>query len=112
MNFEQACAVDSDSGRCAGQPSGCRVALLSILGTSLRTPCSCDENSAKDNSRIYECMGWKRLLWVNPCVGEFTSNMIQGRLKNSFFVNLKIFRSLVVLRAWQLGIAYMAHLLS
>lgn len=67
--YEQACAIDSSTLKCAGHPSGCRTAILGILGTSLRSTCSCHNTDL-----IYECLGWYRLLWLNTCVG--TSNQL------------------------------------
>lgn len=66
--FEQACSVDSVTKKCAGRPSSCRQALLGILGTVLRTTCACQ---GADQQLLYRCLGWRKLLWVNPCVGEF-----------------------------------------
>lgn len=65
--FEQACAVDSVTKKCAGKISGCRRALLGIMGTTLRTLCACQ---GSDMQQLYKCLGWQRLLWLNPCVGE------------------------------------------
>ncbi|XP_045481451.1 uncharacterized protein LOC123685686 isoform X5 [Harmonia axyridis] len=65
--YEQSCAVDSVTKKCAGSPSDCRSAMLGILGTDLRTTCAC---KGTDMTQIYECLGWQRLLWVNPCVVE------------------------------------------
>lgn len=65
--YEQSCAVDSVTKKCAGSTSVCREALLGILGTELRTNCAC---KGTDLSQIYDCVGWQRLLWANPCVGE------------------------------------------
>lgn len=66
-HYEQSCAVDSVTKKCAGSPSDCRSAILGILGTDLRTTCAC---KGTDTTQLYECLGWQRLLWVNPCVGE------------------------------------------
>ncbi|KAL7287315.1 hypothetical protein TKK_0018439 [Trichogramma kaykai] len=66
-HYEQNCAVDSVTKKCAGPAQGCRTALLGILGTELRTACDC---RGTDFAPIYECLGWQRLLWVNPCVAE------------------------------------------
>lgn len=66
-HFEQACAIDSVTKKCAGRTSQCRLAMLGILGTSLRTTCACQGAEAH---QLYECLGWQRLLWLNPCVGE------------------------------------------
>lgn len=63
--YEQACAIDSSTLKCAGHPSGCRTAILGILGTPLRTTCSCHNTDL-----VYECLGWYRLLWLNTCVGK------------------------------------------
>ena len=66
--YEQSCAVDSVTKKCAGKVSNCRLALLGILGTPLRTSCACQ---GSDLQQLYECLGYQRLLWLNPCVGEF-----------------------------------------
>lgn len=65
--FEQSCAVDSVTKKCAGKTSGCRQAMLGILGTPLRTNCACQ---GSDLQQLYDCLGWQRLLWLNPCVGK------------------------------------------
>ncbi|XP_068230289.1 uncharacterized protein [Palaemon carinicauda] len=65
--YEQACAVDSDTRRCAGSTAECRRALLGILGTQLRNLCTC---SAPDPMETYTCLDWQRILWFNPCVVE------------------------------------------
>jgi len=67
--YEQSCAVDSVTKKCAGSPDRCRKAMLGILGTSLRSNCAC---KGTDFSQLYDCLGWQRLLWVNPCVGMYT----------------------------------------
>lgn len=66
--YEQACAVDSVTKKCAGRPNGCRTAMVGILGTMLRTTCACQ---GTDPQYLYQCVGWRRLLWMNPCVGKF-----------------------------------------
>ncbi|XP_058795119.1 uncharacterized protein LOC131666463 isoform X1 [Phymastichus coffea] len=66
-HYEQSCAVDSVTSKCAGQPQNCRAALLGILGTELRTSCTC---RAHDAQGLYRCLGWQRLLWLNPCLVE------------------------------------------
>lgn len=66
--YEQACAVDSVTKKCAGRASSCRSAMLGILGTPLRTSCACQ---GTDVQQLYGCMGWHRLLWLNPCVGKW-----------------------------------------
>ncbi|KAL1130012.1 hypothetical protein AAG570_012955, partial [Ranatra chinensis] len=66
-NYEQACAVDSVTKQCAGPAHVCRSAMLGILGTVLRSNCAC---KGTDFSQLYECMGWQRVLWFNPCVVE------------------------------------------
>jgi hypothetical protein len=66
--YEQSCAVDSVTKKCAGKTSSCRLALLGIMGTPLRTLCACQ---GSDLQQLYECLGWQRLLWLNPCVGMF-----------------------------------------
>ncbi|XP_068082198.1 uncharacterized protein Gfrl [Anabrus simplex] len=65
--YEQSCAVDSVTKKCAGPPAECRKAMLGILGTELRSNCAC---KGTDFTQLYDCLGWQRLLWVNPCVVE------------------------------------------
>lgn len=67
--FEQSCAVDSVTKKCAGKMNNCRIALLGIMGTPLRSLCACQ---GSDLQQLYECLGWQRLLWLNPCVGKLT----------------------------------------
>lgn len=62
--YEQACAVDSDTQRCAGSTAECRRAVLGILGTQLRNLCVC---KGSDPREIYTCLDWQRILWYNPC---------------------------------------------
>lgn len=69
--YEQSCAVDSVTKKCAGSAAECRAAMLGILGTDLRTNCAC---KGTDLTQIHKCLGWHRLLWVNPCVGELKAN--------------------------------------
>ncbi|XP_065576372.1 uncharacterized protein LOC136037579 [Artemia franciscana] len=63
--FEQYCAVDVSTKTCDGPTEGCRRAVIGILGTELRTSCAC---RAHDVGTVYSCIGWQRLLWINPCV--------------------------------------------
>ena len=65
--YVQACAVDIVTNGCAGPPSICRRAVLDILGTDLRTTCTC---RGSDLAALYDCLEWQRLLWLNPCVGK------------------------------------------
>jgi len=67
------CAVDSVTKKCAGPTEGCRSAMLRILGTKLRTSCACN---GTDFTQLYDCLGWQRILWVNPCVGKFVCHRI------------------------------------
>lgn len=60
--------MDSATKKCAGAAHGCRAAILGILGTELRSNCAC---RGTDSAPLYKCLGWQRLLWVNPCVGEY-----------------------------------------
>lgn len=69
--YEQACAIDSSTLKCAGHTSSCRTAILGILGTPLRSSCSCHNTDS-----VYECLGWYRLLWLNTCVGKFKLSLI------------------------------------
>ena len=68
--YVQACAVDMVTKGCAGPPSVCRRAVLDILGTDLRTTCTCPVHQP-DLAAMYDCLEWQRLLWLNPCVGKF-----------------------------------------
>lgn len=65
--YEQACAVDSDTRRCAGPTAECRRAVLGILGTQLRNLCTCAATGPRET---YTCIDWQRILWFNPCVVE------------------------------------------
>jgi len=65
--YEQSCAVDSETKKCAGPTFECRKAMLGILGTELHTNCAC---KGTELNQLYGCLGWQRLLWVNPCVGK------------------------------------------
>ncbi|XP_043256907.1 uncharacterized protein LOC122399910 isoform X2 [Colletes gigas] len=65
--YEQSCAVDSVTKKCAGPTTECRKAMLGILGTELRSNCAC---KGTELTQLYDCLGWQRLLWVNPCVVE------------------------------------------
>lgn len=71
--FEQSCAVDNLTKKCAGPTDNCRRAMLGILGTELRITCAC---KGTDYVQLYECLGWQRLLWLNPCVGKFCGSFI------------------------------------
>lgn len=81
--YEQSCAVDSVTKKCAGPASECRVAMLGILGTELRTTCAC---KSADPAQLFECLGWQRLLWINPCVGKYT------KIYKHFKKNINIFK--------------------
>uniref|UniRef100_T1IPB9 GDNF/GAS1 domain-containing protein n=1 Tax=Strigamia maritima TaxID=126957 RepID=T1IPB9_STRMM len=63
--FISACAVDQTTIQCRGPLDDCRIALINILGTPLRTNCACSGN---DFSLLYSCIDWQRLIWLNPCV--------------------------------------------
>ncbi|XP_059351654.1 uncharacterized protein LOC130702135 isoform X4 [Daphnia carinata] len=82
--YVQACAVDVVTKGCAGPPSICRRAVLDILGTDLRTTCTCrTAQQMGDMAAMYDCTEWQRLLWLNPCVVEAQRDFhkIQGNLK-------------------------------
>lgn len=71
--YVQACAVDIVTKGCAGPPSICRRAVLDILGTDLRTTCTCrTAQHLGDMAAMYDCTEWQRLLWLNPCVGRWS----------------------------------------
>ncbi|CAL8109863.1 unnamed protein product [Orchesella dallaii] len=67
QEYEQACAVDSVTRKCAGPTAECRNAMIHILGTKLRFFCGCN---GTDVIQLYDCLDWQRILWVNPCVVE------------------------------------------
>ncbi|XP_023329404.1 uncharacterized protein LOC111702073 [Eurytemora carolleeae] len=66
LRYEQACAVDAKTKTCAGPYEGCRNAMLDILGTELRTNCGC--GGPLDFRKLFDCIGYQRLLWMNPCI--------------------------------------------
>ncbi|XP_043230686.1 uncharacterized protein LOC122385989 [Amphibalanus amphitrite] len=69
--YEQACAVDVVTARCAGPSEHCRSALLAVLGTELHSHCGChDAPAAGSTPGQHSCHDWERLLWANPCVVE------------------------------------------
>ncbi|KAL4712576.1 hypothetical protein ACJJTC_007592 [Scirpophaga incertulas] len=70
-NYEQWCAVDAVTQGCAGSPAACRAAVVAVLGTRLRAACAC---RGTDFAQLYECLGWQRLLWLNPCVVDSQSD--------------------------------------
>lgn len=76
-HYEQSCAVDSVTLKCAGQSSACRKAMLGILGTPLRTTCACQPT---ETQQLYVCLGWHRLLWLNPCIVESQRDFHMQRL--------------------------------
>merc|ERR1719474_1398230 len=41
--------------------------MLEILGTDLRTNCACS-GTAGDFRELFECIEYRRLFWLNPCV--------------------------------------------
>lgn len=65
--------------KCAGSATECRAAMLGILGTDLRTNCAC---KGTDLTQIHKCLGWHRLLWVNPCVGGYSRFYLARKIKN------------------------------
>jgi len=67
--YNQVCSVDTKTISCAGAPQACRKGMIDILGTELRTNCGC-EGTAADFRELYDCIGWHRILWQNPCVVE------------------------------------------
>ena len=87
--YEQSCAVDSVTKKCAGKTSSCRLALLGIMGTPLRTLCACQ---GSDLQQLYECLGWQRLLWLNPCVGKLT---LKGYAILTFYIYIFSLHNLV-----------------
>lgn len=72
--YEKACAVDSVTRKCAGPTAQCRNATIGILGTVLKKTCACN---GTDYTQLYDCLGWQRILWVNPCVGKLLNCILQ-----------------------------------
>ena len=78
--FTQSCAVDSTTkSSCQGRPDTCRKAMVGILGTELRTNCDCTSVTA-DFSQLYDCIGWQRVLWMNPCTGKLSIENLTMKL--------------------------------
>ncbi|KAK7601256.1 hypothetical protein V9T40_008697 [Parthenolecanium corni] len=78
--FEQLCATDNYTKTCAGYPEQCRIGMLGILGTKLRTNCIC---KGTDRAKLYECVGWQRVLWFNPCVVEAQREFHMNKVRAS-----------------------------
>ena len=74
ISYKNACSIDTTSKRCLGSSHLCRQTMINILGTELRTTCACN-GFAADFRELYKCIGWHRLLWVNPCVGKCTEDL-------------------------------------
>ncbi|XP_029033944.1 uncharacterized protein LOC114871774 isoform X2 [Osmia bicornis bicornis] len=79
--YEQSCAVDSVTKKCAGPTAECRKAMLGILGTKLRSSCAC---KSTELTQLYDCIGWQRLLWVNPCVVESQKDYHARRIHHHY----------------------------
>ena len=78
--FNQACSVDANTKSCSGAPEACRRGMIDILGTELRINCGC-EGTAADFRELYDCIGWHRSLWVNPCVGKYSIEFINKNFR-------------------------------
>ncbi|XP_076391662.1 glial cell line-derived neurotrophic family receptor-like isoform X4 [Megachile rotundata] len=79
--YEQSCAVDSVTKKCAGSTAECRKAMLGILGTKLRSKCAC---KGTEFTQLYDCLGWQRLLWVNRCVVESQKDYHARRIHHHY----------------------------
>ena len=46
--------------------------MFSFLGTELRMNCNCNGSGGivGDFRRLYDCIGYQRLFWLNPCIGK------------------------------------------
>lgn len=75
--FVDACAVDRNTLQCQGPLEECRMALVDILGTQLRTNCACSGN---DFALLYYCIEWQRMVWLNPCVVQAQKDYHEARL--------------------------------
>ena len=53
--------------------------MVGILGTELRTNCDCTSVTA-DFSQLYDCIGWQRVLWMNPCTGKSSIKNLMMKL--------------------------------
>ncbi|CAG0887054.1 unnamed protein product [Darwinula stevensoni] len=82
-SFEQSCAVDSDTLECAGSREACRDAVIGTLGTEIRRECQCPMATNPPVPDLYSCLGWQRLLWLNPCVNEAQQEYVLMKLKQS-----------------------------
>ncbi|XP_064098746.1 uncharacterized protein LOC135209945 [Macrobrachium nipponense] len=65
--YEQKCAADAMTGRCADTHRSCQKAVMNILGTELHATCVC---KGTDFLNQHDCYTWQKLLWSNPCVIE------------------------------------------
>lgn len=74
--FVEACAVDRGTLQCQGPLEECRLALIDILGTPLRTNCACAGN---DFALLYYCIEWQRMVWLNPCVVQAQKDYHENR---------------------------------
>ncbi|XP_057323651.1 uncharacterized protein LOC130666554 isoform X3 [Microplitis mediator] len=103
-HYEQSCAVDSVTKKCAGPPADCRRAMLGILGTELRSNCAC---KGTDLTQLYDCLGWQRLLWVNPCVVESQKDF-HARKKHRHHSNMRPTTTLMSTDTWGTSATFLA----
>ncbi|XP_053593781.1 uncharacterized protein LOC103580761 [Microplitis demolitor] len=103
-HYEQSCAVDSVTKKCAGPPADCRRAMLGILGTELRSNCAC---KGTDLTQLYDCLGWQRLLWVNPCVVESQKDF-HARKKHRHHSNTRPTTTLMSTDTWGTSATFLA----
>lgn len=61
--------------------------MIGILGTMLRTTCACQ---GADPQYLYQCVGWRRLLWLNPCVGEYSLLILPEILFKNMLLSSKL----------------------
>ncbi|CAG5100961.1 Similar to Gfra3: GDNF family receptor alpha-3 (Mus musculus) [Cotesia congregata] len=103
-HYEQSCAVDSVTKKCAGPPADCRRAMLGILGTELRSNCAC---KGTELTQLYDCLGWQRLLWVNPCVVESQKDF-HARKKHHHHSNIKPSTTTLSTDSWSTSATFFA----
>lgn len=71
------------------------------MGTPLRTLCACQ---GSDLQQLYECLGWQRLLWLNPCVGELEANKTTRQAIKTFRFTVESQKDFHVKRLAELGL--------
>lgn len=72
------------------------------MGTTLRTLCACQ---GSDMQQLYKCLGWQRLLWLNPCVGECNRiHVLSHHILRVFSISVESQKDFHVKRLAELGL--------